>query len=250
MSDGFSNSKKSIVPLLCVLLLSVVVIVFWILPDITRPRMPTKRSTTRNSLKQLGIALYNYDEREDKFPPGGFFDRDGRGFHGWQTMLLPEIDQKPLYDSIHFDLLWDAEENRAAFQSNVPLYQGGYEYELRDFQSQSPDFKGYSRTLFSANGRLFFANSTTRINGIADPLSHTIVAGEAAGDYLPWGHPQNWRDPAKGINQGSQTFGSPIRDFCFMLMGDGSVREIEQTIDPNVLQGLSTPDGGEEIKGF
>jgi hypothetical protein len=35
-----------------------------------------------------------------------------------------------------------------------------------------------------------------------------------------------------------------------MLMGDGSIREIQERIDSNVLKGLSTPSGGEEVGDF
>lgn len=97
---------------------------------------------------------------------------------------------------------------------------------------------------------MFSANRFLQHDDVKDGHAQTIFAGEVVGDYLPWGHPRNWRDPADGINQGSHTFGSPERDWCFMLMGDGSVRKVNESIDRNVLKALSTPNGGEDVGDF
>jgi prepilin-type processing-associated H-X9-DG protein len=80
-----------------------------------------------------------------------------------------------------------------------------------------------------------------------DGTANTLMAGEAADDFKPWGHPTNWRDPAIGINRSPQGFGSPHRGGAVFLFMDGSVRFIKDTVDPQVLKSLSTPAGGEPI---
>jgi hypothetical protein len=58
-------------------------------------------------LKQLGLALQTYESAARLFPPGDVSKFDSRGNDtgpgwGWAALLLPQFDQKPLYDSINF----------------------------------------------------------------------------------------------------------------------------------------------------
>ena len=56
------------------------------------------------------------------------------------------------------------------------------------------------------------------------------MAGEVWAGYKPWGHPTNWRDPAKGIHTTADSFGSPSQpDYVQFLMADGSVRTVRKT---------------------
>ena len=86
-----------------------------------------------------------------------------------------------------------------------------------------------------------------RIQDIADGTSNTVFCGEVRERFRPWGHPANWRDPAAGINQSPEGFGSPVADGCLFLMGDGTVRLVNKNIAPNMLKALATPDGGEDV---
>jgi hypothetical protein len=80
-----------------------------------------------------------------------------------------------------------------------------------------------------------------------DGAANTIVAGEAAGNFRPWGHPRNWRDPALGLNKTPDGFGSRSGQSTLLTLGDGSARAIRNDVSPQVLRALSTPDGGEKL---
>ena len=56
------------------------------------------RMQSVNNLKQIGLGLHNYHERDGTFPPGGTFDAHGSPLHGWQAMILPFLEQDDLYD--------------------------------------------------------------------------------------------------------------------------------------------------------
>ena len=58
--------------------------------------------------------------------------------------------------------------------------------------------------------------------------------------FKPWGHPANWRDPAKGLNQSPEGFGGPFPGGANILFADGSVRFIKNTINPTVFRALAT----------
>ncbi len=55
---------------------------------------------------------------------------------------------------------------------------------------------------------------------------------------------------AIGINQGPKSFGSPFFGGCNMLLADGSVLFISESIAPDVLKALSTPASGERVPEF
>ena len=72
-----------------------------------------RRAQCVNNLKQIGLALYNYENSVGAFPPG-YIDYQnnpnntpdldmGPGW-GWAAMLLPFLEQQPLYNSINFSL--------------------------------------------------------------------------------------------------------------------------------------------------
>jgi hypothetical protein len=51
------------------------------IPAMLHLREAARRTDSRNCLKQLGLALHNYHDTFSVFPPGGVFDREGRGYH-------------------------------------------------------------------------------------------------------------------------------------------------------------------------
>ena len=62
----------------------------------------------------------------------------------------------------------------------------------------------------------------------------------------PWGHPANWRDPAKGINRSPYGFGgAPGAGGANFVMADASVRFVSERIDESVLREMSGPPGAD-----
>jgi hypothetical protein len=84
-------------------------------------------------------------------------------------------------------------------------------------------------------------------SSITDGREVTILAGEAAGDYKPWGYPANWRDPALGLHQTPAGFGGPQGPWTQFVFCNGSVHRIKDDIDLDVLRALGTPNGGEKL---
>jgi prepilin-type processing-associated H-X9-DG protein len=199
-----------------------------------------RRMQSRSNLKQMGLALNNYHAQHYGFPPGGSFGPFGQPLHGWQAMILPFAEARAVYDQINFALPWDDPRNVAPFQSEVQAFSNP------EVLASRHDDAGYALSGYAANGRVI--GTSHALSEIKDGASVTILAGEAAGDYKPWGSPTNWRDPALGINRTSRGFGSPAPGGAQMLFADGSVKWIRDTTSPRVLEALSTPDGGETVR--
>jgi prepilin-type N-terminal cleavage/methylation domain-containing protein/prepilin-type processing-associated H-X9-DG protein len=76
------------------------VLVSLLLPAVQSAREAARRSQCVNNLKQFGIALHNYHDTTGTLPYGqGPF-----GWNDWnaQTLLLPYLEQRQVYDAINF----------------------------------------------------------------------------------------------------------------------------------------------------
>ena len=91
---------------LLVVIAIIAVLMALLLPAVQQAREAARRTQCKNNLKQIGLALHNYHDVANAFPPG-FIQGDlsnpalHRGL-GWGAMLLPYIDQSPLYNKLSF----------------------------------------------------------------------------------------------------------------------------------------------------
>ena len=60
---------------LCIVAVIILLLIGLLLPYIQQAREAERRSTTKNHLKQIGLALHNYHETHRCFPPGGRHSR-------------------------------------------------------------------------------------------------------------------------------------------------------------------------------
>lgn len=90
---------------LLVVIAIIAVLIALLLPAVQQAREAARRSQCKNNLKQLGLALHNYESSYSMFPPAYIgsmvvdTEQEQHG-HGWGTMLLPFIDQAPLYNIV------------------------------------------------------------------------------------------------------------------------------------------------------
>ena len=188
-----------------------------------------------SNLRRIGEALGKYDAEHGHLPPGGTFDAQGRGLHGWQTHLLPFVGEEELYRRINLSLPWDHPDNAEALQTEVPWFQRG--------GGPQRDEAGRALSHYAANARILGGDVPALPRFVKGKgATQTIVAGEAAGDYRPWGHPVNWRDPALGLNRSPAGFGWPEGRVVHFLFADGSVRFFTGDTDPAFLKALASPE--------
>ena len=87
------------------------VLVALLLPAVQQAREAARRTQCRNNLKQIGLAIYNYHDTHNVFPlsttgsqPSGASTGCGNGFYSWLALILPQLEQGPLYQSINFQV--------------------------------------------------------------------------------------------------------------------------------------------------
>ena len=98
---------------LLVVIAIIAILVALLLPAVQQAREAARRSSCKNNLKQLGLALHNYHDSHNVFPPAtinaGLQNCQnhipGGGpilNHTCYQMLLPYLEQGPLYDRYNF----------------------------------------------------------------------------------------------------------------------------------------------------
>jgi len=83
------------------------VLVGLLLPAVQSAREAARRAQCSNNLKQLGIAIHSYHDAVGSFPISFWRVQDGRptdgvNRHSWIAMILPYLEQTPVYNSINF----------------------------------------------------------------------------------------------------------------------------------------------------
>jgi hypothetical protein len=161
--------------------------------------------------------------------------------HSWETYSLIFGGYSTV--EIDFKLPWNHPRNQKYFQCIVPHFTNSLLPT-----PQVLDEQGFGLSHYAANIHVLGPNKPLCLADITDGTANTLLVGEVNANFKPWGHPVNWRDPAKGINRSPYGFGgSPYTAGAYFSMADGSVRFVSERIDPQVLQALSTPAGGERI---
>ena len=86
---------------LLVVIAIIAVLIALLLPAVQQAREAARRSQCKNNLKQLGLALHNYEGTHSVFPPNGATSNYS---YSPQAQLLPFLEQAGLRGLINYDL--------------------------------------------------------------------------------------------------------------------------------------------------
>jgi prepilin-type N-terminal cleavage/methylation domain-containing protein/prepilin-type processing-associated H-X9-DG protein len=189
---------------LLVVIAIIAVLLGLLLPAVQRVREAASRVKCQNNLKQTGLALHNYHDSNQRFPPG-FTAVAGPGGDvspgwGWAFYILPYIEQENLYRS-QANLNQSVAASRL-LQQKISLYICPSDIQSDPFQVYGLGGVPLTGVLAAPcsyaavvggdetdvvvgddNGRFhgcFYRNSKTFINDIIDGTSHTALVAERA----------------------------------------------------------------------
>lgn len=101
------------------------VLVALLLPAVQQAREAARRSQCKNSLKQLGLALHNYESTHRQFPLGAIrepFPGGGNYRMPFVAQILPFIEQAAIYELVDFRVNWHVAANLAARNSPISMW--------------------------------------------------------------------------------------------------------------------------------
>ena len=187
---------------LLVVIAIIAILIALLLPAVQQAREAARRSSCKNNMKQLGLAFHNYHETHRIFPPMHIESRrvvaddDPNESHlGWNVMLLPYLDQAPLYNKIDMNKPWRLGHTGAAVQLSLvqtPIATLACPSDPAD--GLNPNISNYGKsnyvglyscyrllpgtTTISGVTSAWNNHTATRIKSIRDGVSNVVLLGE------------------------------------------------------------------------
>ena len=119
------NRAFTLVELLVVIAI-IGILIGMLLPAVQMVRAAARRTACQNNLRQVGLAILNYESTHSKFPPGQSWTAEegqpNRLDYSWQAQILPHIEANNIYDNIDFSLPYLDPSNLASVSQIVPGY--------------------------------------------------------------------------------------------------------------------------------
>lgn len=271
---------------LLVVIAIIAILIALLLPAVQQAREAARRASCKNNMRQMGLALHNYHDTFNVFPPGWISvdpvtrrqsAHEGLNGAGWGIMILPMIEQGPLYNTYNANVVLEDPLNQKFRETPLSMFQCpsdpqptlfeiGEEHDpshiicqlatanmIAAFGSISIDdcenAPGTAPVL--ANGQCkgdgaFYHNSRVRIADFTDGTSNTILVADSTRG-VPWTKPEDTPYDLKA-NPSLLGAGSPHPGGFNTLFADGSVRFLKNTVNLRTFWALISRNGGEVIK--
>ncbi|MBW3542411.1 MAG: DUF1559 domain-containing protein [Planctomycetes bacterium] len=203
---------------LLVVIAIIAILIALLLPAVQQAREAARRASCKNNLKQLGLAIHNYHEIYSMFPmsaprpsgPAPSVPHPRNNGFSWMAMILPQIDQTPLYQKLNFNGgLWENTTNRQLVQTPIPslLCPSDPTQAVRSDLARWwawPDctlcggrgpagvtcYMGFQGDWFDTpvpDGLFERAPSRpVRIRDVIDGMTNVLALGERSPSYSPW----------------------------------------------------------------
>jgi prepilin-type processing-associated H-X9-DG protein len=162
-----------------------------LLAGVQRVRSAADRSVCTNNLRQINLALHMYHGAHGVLPPGVSYNdgADPFPFMGWQTRILPYVEQQGLWDrSIQAfvqDMNFEHNPPHIGFATAMPLYGCPTDSRTSVPQEAAPGFfvaltsyLGVAGSGPASTDGVLFLDSRVRFAEISDGLSSTLFVGE------------------------------------------------------------------------
>ncbi|MCA9034106.1 MAG: DUF1559 domain-containing protein [Planctomycetaceae bacterium] len=175
--------------LVCVAVLSVLLAL--LLPAVQQSRASARRMACSNNLKQIGVALHNFESTFGHFPSGKTGAMSERPHMSWQSAILPQIERSTLYEvsTNAYAVSGSPFDNPPHTPLSTPIPLFACPEDGRCQTSQVASTLNYQRVALSSyvgvsginlhqeNGVLFL-DSLCQLRDITDGTSNTLCIGE------------------------------------------------------------------------
>ena len=239
MKDG-NRHGFTLIELLVVIAI-IAVLIALLLPAVQAAREAARRAQCVNNLKQIGLAIANYESANGNYPPAAIVDKQGKPLLSWRVAILPYLDANPLYTKFKLDEPWDSPHNKELLKY-MPAVYGCPSRNL----AGEPGLTAYRA--FVGPNTLLDPTRPTRIAEVTDGTSNTVMVVEST-QAVPWTKPDELPFGNAPAPRSNPLLGAGSRHpgGFNALFGDASVRFLKLSISPLTFRALITKSGGEVV---
>lgn len=170
---------------LLVVIAIIAILIGLLLPAVQKVREAAARSKCMNNLKQIGLALHNYEGSYSRFPPNGVYPIGATAADSYSALarILPHVEQANLYQLV--DLNAAANQQNAVTSQRIPIYLCPSEINDRAKPGSSATAITRYPLNYAANvGSWMIWNPTNGQGGDgAIPLASNPQGGAKTGDF-------------------------------------------------------------------
>jgi prepilin-type processing-associated H-X9-DG protein len=225
------------------------------LPAISSARQAAQRNVCVNNLKQIVLALLNYESANGSFPPPHVAGASGKPAHSWRVLILPYLGEQALFQGYSLNEPWDG-PNNSKLAVRIP--------EVYRCPSRADDAasKRVETQYFAVVGPEtgWPGGAGRNIRQFSDGTAKTVMVIEATGLGVHWMEP---RDPTlqeavellttkprsghQHVDDGFLTTTYYETSFRNVAFCDGHVVWMGQLKDAEVAKAMLTAAGGEPV---
>jgi hypothetical protein len=259
---------------LAIILIILIVLAALIFTAVPKMHGVSARVACRNYLKQHGYAIHSYHDTHQHYPPGTMPNPDlaPEQRFSFHAALLPFVEQEKLYYLLAKSEAWDSDRNGGLLAHRTfKLYQcpAWIEFHGADANLTASGHLAFAhyvgvagvgadaaaRPTAAPGVGMFGYDRTPNAKDVKDGLANTLLLIETTRDVGPWARGGPGTVRAVGVDN-TQFGGTHFRrawtyekraDGFHVLLADGGVRHTKPDIASDVLAGLATIAGGEEV---
>jgi prepilin-type processing-associated H-X9-DG protein len=202
-----------------------------LLPAVQAAREAARRMSSANNLKQIMLAVLNYESAYRKLPARVVKSEDGKPLLSWRVMILPYIEEGALYSEFRLDEPWDSDHNIQLLERMPAVYAN----------PRAMAAPGHTVYLAPFGENAGWPDESFKMIEMTDGTSLTVAVLEVSSDKaVPWTKPDDldidlnsdssWMPPGSGTN---------------VAMFDGSVHWLNRFVDMQTLRAMFTINGGD-----
>jgi hypothetical protein len=204
----------------------------------------SRKTRCSGQIRQLGLALCEYQESHGRFPAPALSRGNGTKLLSWRVAILPQLGYKALYERFHLDESWDSPHNQTLIHEMPAVFACPEGPRRQSGKTSYVVVVGPETDTYSVNTPFEPARGAD-IRHITDGTSNTILALEINAPVL-WTKPDDvhWTKGAALPH-----LASPHTGGSHAVFADGADRFLKSSIEPRIFEAILTINGGEVISG-
>ena len=224
-------------------------------------REAARRNSCSNQIRQITLALLNYESANEHLPIGIETSPDGSPYRSWRRLTFVYLEQLPpvFYDLYDENSAWDSKSNTQFYDGTLVVqtdkFGGNRRVDSLDpcpetWCCPSDSTKRINYAVVVGTETAFPPNQNVKLDEITDGLENTILVVETLSGSDKWTEPRDLQfDSMSFVISKSKNgeIGSRHPGGASVGFADGEVHFITDAISPEELRALLTIAGNEPI---